>query len=569
MATSSGPFRDALRHRDLRLLIGAFVVDQIGTWSYLVVISVYLFDRTHSTQWLAALGICRWVPGLLLASYGGVIADRYQRVTILIVSALASAVVMAAMAVVVATNAAPGLILVLVAASAVAIAPYQSAAGALTPEVVGEKDLAAANSIFSALENLVVVLGPGIGGLLLLTGRPVIGVAINAASFVVAAAVISRLRVRSRGGADSEDSAAQQWKAGFSALAAQPVAVAIVLFCALDSAVYGASTVLYVPLSVRLGTGPDGYSYLLAGAAFGGVLGVGLANRLSGGSRLAPVIMGSICLQALPYLVTVAVDAPALAAVLQVVSGVGMVIVDVLALTSLQRDLPRVTLGRVLGIFDTVLLAGILLASLATGILLAHTDVNVALIAVGAGIPLLGLAGLPTLLRADRTSAAVAQRLRPRVELLAGLDLLEGADRRTLERLASAAEGTAMVPGEVVIREGDEADALWILAWGELSVSAVADGPVPRELAVVTAPGYVGELGLLHGIPRTATVRTSKESALLRIGAQDFLSALEAGRASPSLLSVAGIRMARTPGRSAGPHPVSADPSASGPLQEG
>ena len=69
------------------------------------------------------------------------------------------------------------------ALSSAAGAPYQPAAGALTPEVVGEKDLAAANSIFSALENLVVVVGPGIGGLLLLTGRPVIGVAINAASF--------------------------------------------------------------------------------------------------------------------------------------------------------------------------------------------------------------------------------------------------------------------------------------------------------------------------------------------------------------------------------------------------
>jgi len=569
MATSSGRLRDALRHRDLRLLIGAFLVDQVGSWSYLVVISVYLFDRTHSTQWLAALGICRWGPGLLLASYGGVIADRYQRVTILIVSALASAAVMAAMAVVVATDAPPGLILVLAAASAVTLAPYQPAAGALTPEVVGERDLAAANSLFSALENLVVVLGPALGGLLLLTGRPVIGVAINAASFVAAAAVISRLRVRSRGGADSGDSAVQQWKAGLSALAAQPVAVAVILFCALDSAVYGASTVLYVPLSVRLGTGPNGYSYLLAGAALGGVLGVGLANRLSGGSRLAPVIMGSICLQALPFLVTVAVDSPALAAVLQVASGVGMVIVDVLALTSLQRDLPRETLGRVLGIFDTVLLAGILLASLATGILLAHTGVNVALVVVGAGIPALGLIGLPALLRADRTSAAVAQRLRPRVELLARLDLLEGADRRTLERLAAAAQEIVMPPGKVVIPEGDEADALWILARGELSVSVSGDGPVPRALAVVTAPGYVGELGLLHGIPRTATVRTSEESVLLRIGGQDFLDALEAGRASPSLLAVAGIRMARTPGRSARPQPVSADTSAPGPHQEG
>src|SRR5580658_2113859 len=547
MATSSGRLRDALRHRDLRLLIGAFLVDQVGSWSYLVVISVYLFDRTHSTQWLAALGICRWGPALLLASYGGVIADRYQRVTVLIVSALASAVLMAGMAVVVAVNAPVGLVLAISALAAVALAPYRPAAGALTPEVVGERDLAAANSIFAALENLVVVAGPGIGGLLLLTGQPVIGVAINAASFAAAAVLVTRLRVRSRGGGEADGGTWQQLTAGFKALGAQPVAIAVILFCALDSAVYGAATVLYVPLSVRLGTGPTGYSYLLAGSALGGLLGAGLANRLSSASRLAPVIMGSICLQALPFLLTVPVHWPALAAALQVLSGIGMIIVDVLAITSLQRDLPRDVLGRVLGVFDTVVLAGILLASLATGILLAHADVNVALVAVGVGIPVLGLAGLRTLLRADRTSAAAAERLRPRVRLLSELDLLAGADRRTLERLAAAAEEVVMPAGQVVIREGDAADALWILADGQLSVSVNGDGPEPRELPPVTAPGYVGELGLLHGIPRTASVRTQLPSTLLRIAGPDFLSALQVSQPSPSLLSVAGTRMARTP----------------------
>jgi MFS family permease len=541
-----GRYRDALRYRDLRLLIVSFLVDQIGSWSYVVVISVYVFDRTHSTQWLAALGICRWGPGLLLASYGGVIADRYERVTVLVISSLASAVLMTGLAVVVATDGPVGLTLAIVALSAVALAPYRPASGALTPEIVGEKDLAAANSIFAALENLVVVVGPGIGGLLLLTGEPVIGVAINAASFAIAAAVVARLRVRSHGGGGAEGNTAQQWMGGLRALAAQPVALAIILFCALDSAVYGATTVLYIPLSVRLGTGTNGYSYLLAGAALGGVLGAGLANRLSGASRLAPVIMGSICLQALPFLATIPVHWPALACALQVVSGVGMVIVDVLAITSLQRDLPGNVLSRVLGVFDTLVLGGVLLASLATGILLAHADVTVALIAVGAGIPAIALIGLPTLLRADRASAAVANRLRPRVELLSALDLLAGADRSTLERLAAAAEEVVMPAGGLVIREGDDADALWILVRGELSVTASGAGPEPRELASVTAPGYVGELGLLHAIPRTASVQARQECTLLRIDGQDFLSALQASRPSPALLSVAGTRMART-----------------------
>jgi CRP-like cAMP-binding protein len=546
-AARSGRYRDALRSRDLRLLVVSFLIDQIGSWSYAVVLSVYIFDRTHSTQWLAVAGICRWGPNLLLASYAGVIADRYQRTTVMIVSALLSAILMTGMAVAVGTSAPIAYLLVIIALSSIALSPYRPAAGALTPEIVGERDLTAANSIFAGLENLVVVVGPGIGGLLLLTGRPVIGVAINAASFAVAAVIVARLKVRSKGSGAEDGNAWQQFTTGLKALVSQPVALAIILLASLDTAVYGASTVLYVPLSEHLGTGPNGYSYLLAGSALGGVLGVALANKLSGAARLAPVIMGSICLQALPFLLTVPVHSPALAAVLQVLSGVGMVIVDVLAITSLQRDLPGDVLSRVLGVFDTLALGAILLASLLMGILLAHATITVALIVVGAGVPVIALFGMPTLLRADRTSAAVAKQLRPVVDLLSQLDLLAGAERSTLERLAAAC-GRAILPaGDVVIREGDPADALYVLARGELAIQSTGEDGRPRLLPPVTAPGYVGELGLLHGIPRTATVITSQESWLVRIDGEAFLSAVQADRPSSALLVLAGARMARTP----------------------
>ena len=245
----------------------------------------------------------------------------------------------------------------------------------------------------------------------------------------------------------------QQLTAGLRALVAQPVALAVILFCALDSAVYGATTVLYVPLSIRLGTGPNGYSYLLAGAALGGLLGAGLANRLSGTSRLAPVIMGSICLQALPFLVTIPLHVAWMAAVLQVVSGIGMVIVDVLGITSLQRDLPRDTLGRVLGVFDTVILAGIPAGQPGHRHPACHASLDVTLVAWVSG-PRHRLIGLPTLLRADRTSAAAAERLRPRSTCCPGLTCSTGADRSTLEHLAACAEEVIMPKACRGIRRG-------------------------------------------------------------------------------------------------------------------
>ena len=210
-----------------------------GSWSYVVVISVYVFDRTHSTQWLAALGICRWGPGLLFASYGGVIADRYERVTVLVVSSLASAVLMTGLAVAVATDAPVGLILAIVALSGVAPVPYRPAAGALTPTSSARRPRRRELDLCRAGEPD----GRGRAGY----RRPVaadrrarIGVAINAASFALAAVIIARLRVRSRGGAGVEPTLrGSGWPA--SGHWPRPVAVAVILFCALDSAVYGAT----------------------------------------------------------------------------------------------------------------------------------------------------------------------------------------------------------------------------------------------------------------------------------------------------------------------------------------
>jgi len=557
-ASTRSRFRDALRVRDFRLLVMAYIIDALGSWAYSVVLAVYVFDRTHSTQWLAAVATSRWVVGLLIGSYAGVIADRFERTRVMVVSALSSAAVMAVIAVVIGTNGPVWTLIALSAISAVVASPYRPASGALTPDVVSEKDLVAANSLFSTLESLTVVLGPATGGLLLLTGEPVTGVIVNAASFVVAAAIVVRLQVKARGSADADGNAFAQWLTGLRALSAERVAMMLVLFCALDSAIYGASTVLYIPLSEHLGTGSSGYSYLLAGSALGGVIAAGLANKLSRASRLAPVILGSIMLQALPYAVTATVHVAILAFVLQVISGVGMIIVDVLAYTALQRDLPRDVLSRVLGVFDAVVLSFIVAASFVGAALLSGQGLHTTLLIIGFGFPVISLFGLPALLKADRTSAALVARLAPRVELLRKLDLFTGAPHSVLERLAQRLEEQQLSPDTVLIREGDEADALWVLVSGTLSIRAHGVSDVDVDLPSVQAPAYVGELGLLHNAPRSATVTTLGDAVVWRIEGTEFLGALEAAPASVSLQNVARTRLART--QAPPPMPPAVDP---------
>lgn len=543
-AARAGEFRTALRRRDFRLLLGAFVVNESGGWAFAVVLAVYLFERTGSPTVLAVLGASRWIPAVLATGYASVLADRYERTRLLQLTSLVAAGVMALLVAALVVDAPVPVIIALAACEAVVLSPYRPAAQALTPEVVEERELAAANSVYSSAENLVVVLGPLIAGGLLLVADPVVGVVVNMVSFLVAAAMLSRLGARSRGSAAGDaDSAFRQWLVGVRTMSEHRTAVVLVFFCALDSAVYGASTVIFLPLSESLGTGSAGYSYLLAGMALGGVLGAVAANRLSKASRLAPVILGSLLVQTAPFLLLLLADHPLVALALMVVSGSGMVVVDVLAVTALQRDLPGDVLGRVFGVFDAVVILAITVASLATAFVFRVGGLNAALVAAGGAVPALALVALPVLVRIDRAAAVVADRLRPRVELLSALDVFSGLDRTRLERLAAAAEERHVPAGGVIVAEGLPADALYVLVGGSVAVTAsTATSPLPP----VEAPGYVGEIGLLHNRPRTATVTASEPSRLLRIQGEDFLDAIKGGSTSASLMSLAGTRLART-----------------------
>ncbi len=546
-AATHARFRDAFAHRDFRTMVASYVVDAVGSWAYTVVLAVYLYERTGSTTVLALAATARWIPAVLVSPYASVLADRYERTLVMRASAAASAGVMVLMAIGVAVDAPVWLLIATSVLTTLTAAPYNPASQALIPELVAEKDLAAANGAFGALENLVVVVGPLIGGVILVVASPVVGIGLNAVTFLLAVLLLSRLRVRSTGSAAADGgNAYEQWLVGVRALVAHRTALILVLFCALDSAVFGASTVIFAPLSEALGTGTEGYSYLLAAAALGSVLGAGVANRLSASSRLAPVIVISILVQTTPFLLLLLVDEPVLAALLMVVSGLGMIVVDVLAITALQRDLPREVLGRVFGALEAVVILGITLASLSISAAMAVWGLDAGLAAVGLVIPAIALLGLPVLLRADAESAAVTEALRPRVELLGILDLLSGVDRNGLERLAKAAEERDLPAGALLLREGDEADALWVLVSGSLSVEARSADGTATTLPTVEAPAYVGELGLLHGTPRTATVHVREDATLLRIDGPAFVEALQGTRASASLMAIAGTRLART-----------------------
>ena len=106
-----------------------------------------------------------------------------------------------------------------------------------------------------------------------------------------------------------------------------------------------------------------------------------------------------------------------------------------------------------------------------------------------------------------------------RIPLLAGLDDTE------LGRLAAVAETVELAPGTILLREGEAGDALFVVLTGELAVSK-RSGNADIPLAVV-GPGEVqGELAVLEGRPRSATVRAVGPATLLRLRREALLDVL-------------------------------------------
>jgi len=107
-------------------------------------------------------------------------------------------------------------------------------------------------------------------------------------------------------------------------------------------------------------------------------------------------------------------------------------------------------------------------------------------------------------------------------ELLRRIPLFSALAEDDLDWIAGASETVELASGDVVAAEGDDGDALFAIATGELEVvkrSRSADVPIAR-----LGPGeIVGEMAVLEGLPRNATIRAVAPSRVIRIGRDTVL----------------------------------------------
>lgn len=543
-------YRSLFGTRDYRLLFSGLVISQSGSWAYNVALVVFVFNATHSAAWVAAATTTRFLTALLFSPFGGLLGDRVERVRLMVSLDVLAMLFQAVLTVVAAINAPVIVALVFAALTSITTVSYDPAARATIPAVVGEEHLAAANSVQAAIENLSIIVGPAIGAGLLVLGAPPVVFAANAASFGFSALVVSRMRARSRAGDVTEGGTVgpfRQMAVGIQAFASSSTVMLLAGFSILATFVYGTDTVLFVVLSQQqLGTGSTGYGYLLAALGVGGLLMAPFMNRIAAARHLGTIIVIGMAVFCLPTALLTIVHSPGVAFGLEVVRGGGTLVVDVLAVTALQRLVSPDVVARVFGVFFALVLAAAILGALAMPPLLGAFGLTTVLLVMGFAIPALTLLAYPKIRSIDAQALGELNRIAPRLAIMQTLDIFAGASRAALERLAKSAVEETVGSGTVIIQEGAEADDFFVLTAGEVEVIAAGESGVEQSLGTLTPPNYFGEIGLLERRARTATVKALTPCTLYRINGTDFVEALTVATLSPSALGRAQMRLART-----------------------
>ena len=523
--TPTSPATGGASVRDERRIVTSTAVSALGTWSYNVGIAVYAYQETQSTTWVAIATVGRYIPALLITWWGTRIARRFPQRTVAVVADSFCAAVMLALGAVAFVHGSLVLAIALAALSSGVSRVQNSAALTVAADVVPESRLARTALLLSTWESVATALGPAIAAVVLAVTTPAVLFVLNGATFAASSVLLAQVAADRRprpaprlGEATTDATYRAAVRTVWPLLATRTIA----------ALVYGADIVLLAVVATeQLNQGTRGYGWLLAGAGAGGLAAAWILRSRS--VLRTAMASGGLVLYALPLLVFVLRPDLAESLVVQGLRGFGAVVVTVTVTAGLQRGIPSTAAGPVFGLTHSLVLAGTCTGAIVAPVLLGAVGLTTTLVIVAVVPVLLQLAVLPGLVFFDRTGAAALAALEPRVEVLRRLTLFHDASRATLYNLADRAVEQRPAAGTRVIVEGAEADALYVLVGGSVDVTH-GNAESQTFLRTMTSPAYFGEIGLVHGVPRTATVTANEATVLWRIPAGAFLDgAAQAG----------------------------------------
>ena len=185
----------AFRHRNYRVLFPANVLSNIGTWAQRIAQDWLVLELTNSAQLLGIITALQFLPSLLLSLYGGVLADRFDKRSLLIITNIGAGLGSLTLGLLVITDQVEvwhvAVLAFTVGVFSALDAPVRTS---FNSELVGQKDIPSAISLNSANFNAGRLIGPAASGFLIVLFGTGLSFVIN--SFTYVAVVISLILIR-------------------------------------------------------------------------------------------------------------------------------------------------------------------------------------------------------------------------------------------------------------------------------------------------------------------------------------------------------------------------------------
>jgi MFS family permease len=185
-----------LRERSFRFLFLGRTTTFIGNAFANIALAFAVLDLTGSKSDLGFVLAARTLPQVLFLLVGGIWADRLPRHRVMVVSNVVSGLSQGAIAVLLLTGQAEiWHLLALAAVNGLSTAFFFPAATGIVPQTVPQAMLQPANAILRLGQNASWIAGAALGGLVVAATSPGVGIAVDAAAFLVAAVLLAMIRL--------------------------------------------------------------------------------------------------------------------------------------------------------------------------------------------------------------------------------------------------------------------------------------------------------------------------------------------------------------------------------------
>jgi predicted MFS family arabinose efflux permease len=522
---SARPNRQALSNRGLLGITFSGFANTMNEWMMYITALIYAFGSGGaSVAGYASIAIL--VAVVIAAPLAGLAAERGVPARLLLTANAVSCLALTLAAVLVAGEAPVAAVIACCAVAQAGITFTRPVSAVLTPGVVrSARELTVANVWENGCDNLAMIAGPVVATVALSIGQPTTSLAISAALAVIATAAIFHIarrepRRRERPHPTDDTSARTHMSLGATIrrLRGERGVRSILAVIGLAYVLVGALDLVFVVFAAEnLNMDEAGPGALSSAVGAGALISSFVATRLVARKRLAPFITAGLAVIGIAVCVLASVSVVPVAAAILAAVGFCRALVVLFSRMLLQRSAPPGTLAPTFAVVELLIGVAMLCGSLLTQAVIAASGPEATLLTIG-GLMLVSIAIIFRPLQHVDDAADVPVVA---ISLLRKLALFQPLPPLELEAVARAAEEIDTTAGEVIIREGDAGDHFYAVADGSFDVDMRGE-----VVEVLHRGAGFGEVALLAGVPRIATVKANRNGSLLRIGRGPFLEAV-------------------------------------------